>query len=57
MAQLINARGLVSASRRKGCRTTSHDAPARPALDLVERALAAKASNRLWVADIPHIPT
>ena len=57
VARLMKARGLVGASRRKGCRTTSRDESARPAPDLVERAFAAEAPDRLWVADITYVPT
>ncbi len=53
----MKARGLEGASRRKGCRMTSRDDASRPAPDLVERAFAAEAPDRLWVADITYVPT
>jgi putative transposase len=53
----MKAKGLAGVSRRKGCRTTSRDASARPAPDLVERAFAAEAPDRLWVTDITYVPT
>lgn len=57
VARLMKARGLVGASRRKGCRTTSRDEAARPVPDLVEREFTARAPDRLWVADITYVPT
>ncbi len=57
VARLMKARGLAGVSRRRGCRTTSRDEAARPAPDLVERAFAAEAPDRLWVADITYVPT
>ncbi len=57
VARLMKAKGLVVASRRKGCRTTSRNEAARPAPDLVEREFTAEAPDRLWVADITYVPT
>ena len=38
-------------------RTTRRDPAATPAPDLVERSFAARAPDRLWVADITYLPT
>ena len=42
---------------RRRFRTTVKDGEARPAADLVERNFVAEATDRLWVADITHVPT
>jgi putative transposase len=57
VARLMRAAGLQGISRRKGPRTTVRDAQNRPTLDLVNRNFTALAPNRLWVADITHVPT
>lgn len=57
VARLMRERALVGASRRKGFKTTQRDRDARPAPDLVERNFSSKAPDRLWVADITHVPT
>ncbi len=57
VARLMKADGLQGVSRRKWVVTTTRDAEAAPAADLVERRFAADAPNRLWVADITYIPT
>jgi putative transposase len=57
VARLMRAAGLQGVSRRKGPRTTVRDTQSRPALDLVNRDFTALAPNRLWVADITHVPT
>ena len=57
VARLMRRAGLRGISRRKGARTTTRDARARPAPDLVERDFTADAPDRLWVADITYIPT
>ena len=57
IARLMRRAGLRGISRRKGTRTTTRDARARAAPDLVERDFAADAPDRLWVADITYIPT
>ena len=57
VARLMHRAGLRGISRRKGTRTTTRDARARPAPDLVERDFSADAPDRLWVADITYIPT
>ena len=57
VARLMRRAGLRGISRRKGARTTTRDARARAAADLVERDFTADAPDRLWVADITYIPT
>ena len=55
--RLMREARLAGASRRRGTRTTTRDAGARPAADLVDRNFQAEAPNRLWVADITYVPT
>lgn len=57
VARLMKAEGLRGVCRRKFVITTTHDADARPAADLVQRQFVADAPNRLWVADITYVPT
>jgi len=58
IARLMREAGLVGASlRRSGPVTPRRDPEARPAPDLVDRAFATEAPNRLWVADITYVPT
>jgi putative transposase len=57
VARLMKADGLRGVCRRKWVVTTTRDADAQPAADLVQRQFAANAPNRLWVADITYIPT
>ena len=57
VARLMKADGLRGVCRRKWVVTTTRDADAQPAADLVQRQFAADAPNRLWVADITYIPT
>jgi transposase InsO family protein len=57
VARLMRVLGLHGVSRRKGTRTTVRHPDRRPAPDLVQRAFTAAEPNRLWVADIPYIPT
>jgi transposase InsO family protein len=57
VARLMRAAGLQGASRRKWVTTTTRDADARPAPDLVQRHFSATAADALWVADITYIPT
>lgn len=57
VARLMRAAGLQGITRRKGPRTTGRRPETRPAPDLVARNFTALAPNRLWVADITHIPT
>ncbi len=52
----MRAEGLAGVSRRRGVRTTVRDG-ARQAPDLIDRNFTAAAPNRLWVADITHVPT
>jgi len=57
VARLMRADGLRGVCRRKWIVTTTRDAEATPAADLVQRQFVADAPNRLWVADITYIPT
>jgi putative transposase len=57
VARLMKADGLQGVSRRKWVATTTRDADAQGAPDLVERRFVAEAPNQLWVADITYIPT
>jgi putative transposase len=57
VARLMKADGLRGVCRRKWVVTTTRDADAQPAADLVQRQFAADTPNRLWVADITYIPT
>ncbi len=57
VARLMRRAGLEGASRRKKAWTTQRDPDARPAPDLVERDFSSEGPDRLWVADIPYIPT
>jgi len=55
-ARLMRLAGVAGCHRRR-FHTTRRD-PARPsAPDLVKRAFVAAAPNRLWVADLTHVPT
>lgn len=59
VARLMRVAGLRGVSRRRRFVTTTQRASmaARPAPDLVRRDFRAEAPNRLWVADVSHIPT
>jgi len=57
VARLMQAAGLQGVSRRKWVTTTTRDADAIAAPDLVQRQFAADRPNRLWVADITYIPS
>ena len=57
VTRLMRRAGLRGISRRKGARTTTRDARARAAPDLVERDFTTDAPDGLWVADITYIPT
>lgn len=57
IARLMRARGLHGVSRRRGFKTTSRNASARPAPDLVDRKFTAEGRDQLWVADITYVPT
>jgi len=49
--------GLEGAQRRRARGTTRQDWQASPALDLVQRDVAASGPDRLWVADLTYVPT
>jgi putative transposase len=55
--RLMRRAGLQGCHRRRRTRTTRRDESAAPAPDLVRRAFAADAPDRLWVADITYLPT
>lgn len=57
VARLMREAGIVGVTRRSKHRTTVRDDKQRPAPDLVERNFTADGPNKLWVADITHIPT
>jgi putative transposase len=57
VARLMRQAGLAGCHRRRSVRTTRRDEAAAPAPDLVQRAFAADAPDRLWVADITYLPT
>ena len=57
IARLMRAAHVAGVSRRRHVWTTRRDPVARPAPDLVQRAFAVDAPNRLWVADITYIAT
>jgi putative transposase len=58
IARLMRGAGLTGASRRRtGVTTTRRDKNARPAPDLVDRDFTAVGRDKLWVADIPFVPT
>jgi putative transposase len=56
VARLMRRAGLVGASRRRWCVTTTSDGT-QPAPDLVDRDFTVSEPNQLWVADITYIPT
>jgi putative transposase len=57
VARLMRRADLVGVCRRRGARTTGRDETTRPSDDLVHRSFAATGPDRLWVADITHLPT
>ena len=58
VARLMRLLELEGVSRRgKRRRTTTPDAAAPPAPDLVERRFAAERPDQLWLADITYLPT
>ena len=57
VARLMEAAGLVGASRRRSVTTTKRDPDHRPANDLVRRNFCVEKPNELWVADITFVPT
>ncbi len=56
VARLMRSAGLVGATRRQWCATTTTDGTS-PAPDLVERDFDVEAPDQLWVADITYVPT
>lgn len=57
VARLMRAACLRGATLRRYVVTTTSDAQAKKAVDLVQRRFYAEAPNRLWVADITYVPT
>jgi putative transposase len=57
VARLMRADGLAGVCRRRSVRTTRRDEAATVSDDLVKRAFAATAPDRLWVADSTYLPT
>jgi putative transposase len=57
VGRLMRLGGIRGVTRRRKWRTTTRDAAARPAPDLVERNFVAEGPDQLWVADITYIPT
>ena len=57
VARLMRRAGLVGCHRRRAFKTTRRDPAAEAAPDLVQRAFAAVAPDRLWVADLTYVPT
>ena len=57
VARLMRESGLVGVSRRRGTRTPRVDSTRGAAPDRVARPFHADAPARLWVADIPYVPT
>jgi putative transposase len=57
VARLMRVAGLVGVCRRRSTRTTRRDEAATVSDDLVKRAFAVTAPDRLWVADITYLPT
>ena len=55
--RLMRQAKIQGVSRRKRVPTTRRDSNTRPAPDLVQRKFVASAPNRIWVADITHVPT
>ena len=53
----MHSAGIQGVTRRKFCRTTRRDEPARPAPDLMERDFTAPGPGQRWVADITYVPT
>jgi putative transposase len=56
VARLMRGAGLVGATRRKWCTTTTADGSP-PAPDLVDRDFVVEHLDQLWVADITYVPT
>ncbi|WP_079045637.1 IS3 family transposase [Carbonactinospora thermoautotrophica] len=57
VARLMRAAGLQGCHRRRRGGLTRRDPAASPAPDLVQRNFHAAAPNRLWTADLTHVPT
>ncbi len=57
VARLMRRLGIAGVKRQKRVRTTRADPAAERPADLVERDFTADAPNRLWVADLTHVPT
>jgi putative transposase len=57
VARLMRAAGLVGVCRRRQPRRAKPDETGFISDDLVQRAFAATAPDRLWVADITYLPT
>ncbi len=57
VARLMRAAGLVGVCRRRQPRRARPDETGLISDDLVQRAFAATAPDRLWVADITYLPT
>ena len=53
----MRALGLQGAAARKRRCTTRRDRQAAVPPDLVRRRCSASQPDRLWVADIPYVPT
>ena len=56
-ARLMGLLDIRGVKRTKKVRTTRADPAAARPPDLVERVFAADSPNRLWVADLTHVPT
>ena len=57
VARLMRHDHLAGVHRRRFVRTTIRDENAAPFPDLVQRDFTAPGPDRLWVADITHLPT
>ena len=57
VARVMREAGLAGVNRRKRPRTTRRDPQVRAAPNLVERRFEAGAPDRLWVVDIPYVPS
>lgn len=57
VARLMREQALAGVRRRRFVTTTVADPTAVPAPDLVRRDFTAPGPDRLWVADITHLPT
>jgi len=56
IGRLMRQAGIAGVSRRRWIRTTKRDGT-RPAPDLVQHRFGVDGPDRLWIADITHIPT